>query len=199
MKKFAVIIGHNPTQKGAQAIEPIGKSEFDFNTELAGIMEAKATAFSIDLRVFHRPYVGPYRISGRSTGNYTQEIQQVYQQVDEWDADYSTELHFNSFSFTSYGTEVLSSGSEGSLRFAIISQAKMVALFGRDRIGNRGVKIRNKRGARGYLSLMSGRAPAIIVEPFFGSNRRDCQLMQDIGLEGLAINYLEAMQETAEA
>ena len=156
MKKIAIIVGHNERSQGAQSIEPINRSEFDFNSELAEIMLAKACEFNVELKIFNREY----------QGSYTNEIIKVYGKVNDWNADYSTELHFNSAVFTVAGSEVLTSGSAKSIKFAELTQAELVKLFDRKGKTDRGVKIR-KKGSRGYQSLISGRAPAIIVEPFF--------------------------------
>lgn len=185
MRKIAVIVGHNQISQGAQSITPIDRSELDFNSELAQAMEQRASDFNVEIKVFHREHQGSYR----------REILKVYGEVNEWDPEYSTELHFNSSVFTVSGSEVLSSGSRKSLRFAQLTQDEMVNLFDRKRSnrGDRGVKTR--RQGRGALSLLSGNAPAIIVEPFFGSNRADCRRMNEIGIENLAIAYLTAMSK----
>jgi N-acetylmuramoyl-L-alanine amidase len=191
MKKVAVIVGHNKRSQGAQSIEPINRSEFDFNSELAAIMKSKASEFNVTVEVFFREH----------QGSYTKEIKKVYSEVDNWEADYSTELHFNSAVFTVAGSEVLTSGTKNSVKFANLTQAEQVKLLNRSKVnmnGNgktdRGVKVR-KKGSRGYQSLISGKAPAIIVEPFFGSNRADTALIKKVGLEKLAIAYLTAMSK----
>ncbi|MGB5819453.1 MAG: N-acetylmuramoyl-L-alanine amidase [Saonia sp.] len=182
MKKIAVVVGHNRRWQGAQAIAPINKSEFDFNSDLARIMMTDSVNYTLEIRVFYREYLG----------SYSKEIQKVYGQVDAWGADYSMELHFNSAVFTAAGSEVFSSGSQGSLQFARLAQKELVALFNRSGKNDRGVKIRRK-GSRGYLSLVSGKAPAILVEPFFGSNRGDVQQIHSLGLQKLGEAYLKAM------
>lgn len=184
MKKIAVIVGHNPRKQGAPSIAPLGRSEFDFNSELAQLMLAKSSVYSFEMAIFYREY----------QKSYLKEIQKVYAEVDAWDADYSTELHFNSAVFTAWGSEVLSSGSRKSLVFANKTQEELVSLFDRSGKTDRGVKVR-KKGSRGYRSLVTGKAAAIIVEPFFGSNRQDVQLMHALGLEKLAVAYLKAMEQ----
>jgi len=184
MKKIAVIIGHNPIHQGAEAIAPIGKSEFDFNSELANLIEQESINFPFEIELFYRKF----------KNSYTKEIKEVYKLVDLSKCDYSMELHFNSAVFTVSGSEVLSSGSKKSKHFARLIQKEQVKLFDRTKKENRGVKIR-KKGSRGYLSLISGKAAAIIVEPFFGSNRKDCNLMHTIGTSQLAVSYLKAMDQ----
>ena len=181
--KIAVVIGHNSKKQGAQAITPIDRSEFDFNSELATHMLVLAENYRMDVKTFTREYLG----------SYTKEIRKVYGEVNTWGADFSMELHFNSAYFTAAGSEVFSSGTPESLRFANLVQQELITLFKRSGKTDRGVKVR-KKGARGYLSLVSGKAPAILVEPFFGSNRSDVRKMHQMGLPPLAEAYLRAMQ-----
>ena len=184
MKKIAIIVGHNLKSQGAQSIEPINRSEFDFNSEVAALMVEKSSSYDFDLKIFNR----------QNRGSYSKEIKEVYKKVDDWNADYSIELHFNSAVFTVSGSEVLTSGSPNSEHFATLVQNEFVKLFNRTGTSNRGVKVR-KKGSRGYLSLVSGKAPAIIVEPFFGSNRFDSTLINNLGIEKLAMAYLNAIDK----
>lgn len=159
--KLAIVVGHNVRSQGA--VRPdTGESEFSYNGRMAKYMEQIANDYDLDVRVF-------YRIPG---GGYTAEIKRVYGDVDAWGADASIELHFNAAgSPNASGTETLSSGSQKSLILAQEVQMEMVeALDLRDR----GIKVRNSRTkGRGYLSLVSGRAPAILTEPFFATSTRD--------------------------
>ena len=181
MKKVAIIVGHNERREGAQAIYPLNQSEFDFNNSVAKAMLQAARGHNLELKIFNRYY----------QRSYSREIREVYARVNAWDADYSTELHFNSGPFTAKGTEVLSSGSSGSLKLANATQDILCEVFQRRGRENRKVKVRRK-GSRGYLSLVAGSAPAIIPEPFFGSNRADVRKMMSVGVEGLAAAYVRA-------
>ena len=154
--KLAVVIGHNSVSQGAVRGDT-GETEYVWNGRLAEIMERLAPKFDIDLRVFRR-------VPG---GGYRSEIRRVYSEVDKWGADASIELHFNgSADPSATGIETLSSGTALSLRLAQAVQDEMVCLLG---LRDRGVK--TIRGDdRGGASLISGAAPAILVEPFFGSS-----------------------------
>ena len=181
--KVAIIIGHNEQQPGAMAIAPINEPEFIFNTEVARLMLEYNSNSEIELKTFNR-------IQNASVSS---EIKKVYQEVDQWDADYSIELHFNSFNDSVAGSETLSSGSQKSKKFASYCQEELIALYGRSGTSDRGIKICNKKGQRGYLSLFSGKAPAILPEPFFGSNPEECQKQDHISHEGLAKAYLRSI------
>ncbi|MEM9399979.1 MAG: N-acetylmuramoyl-L-alanine amidase [Verrucomicrobiota bacterium] len=198
MLKLAVIIGHNAQQPGATAVAPVSESEYPFNVKIADLMVRLAEAFGIEIKKIERPYLGPYRRFGVATGNYTKEVKTAYQECDAWGADISTELHFNAAGPTARGSEVLASGSTNSMEFARLTQKGLVKAYNRQGRHDRGVKPRSPK-ERGGISLHSGKAPAILVEPFFGSNDEDCALTNNLGAEGLAKIYLTAAQEYAQA
>ncbi len=171
--KLAVVIGHTSTSGGAKGIG-IAR-EYDYNTVVAEDMRVYAQGSfgdlsdkPIEVKLFRRDGIG---VSG------------AYELVDEWQADLSVELHYNAASSSAKGTETLSSGSSGSLEFANQVQTKLCTLLNRS--GNsRGIKIRNRTNKeRGWLSLVSGRAPAIITEPAFGSNPADAALLKNKQLD----------------
>lgn len=157
MGKIALVIGHNARSQGAVRVTD-GRSEYDWMTGLASQIVAQEPAL---FRVFRRP----------PGLGYSTEIRQAYAAVDAWGADASIELHFNSAAARSAtGTETLTSGTTGSLRLAQLIQPAMVGALG---LRDRGLVTR-KRGDRGGESLWQGRAPAVLIEPYFGSNPDDC-------------------------
>ena len=153
--QLAIVVGHNAVRQGALRPDT-SETEYVWNNRLALLMAALAEDYGITARVFRRV----------ETGSYRRELEVVYAEADRWGADASIELHFNSFADASAGgTETLSSGTAASLRFAAAVQQEVVATLG---LRDRGVK--TVREGRGSGSLISGRAPAILVEPFFGTN-----------------------------
>ena len=154
--KLAIVVGHNSASQGAVR-QDTGESEFVWNGRLARRIERLAGDYGLQVRTF-------FRTPG---GGYSTEIRRVYAEVDAWGADASVELHFNGASSAeATGTETLSSGTALSLRLAESVQREMVLALG---LRDRGIKTRS-RSDRGGMSLISGRAPAILVEPFFGSS-----------------------------
>lgn len=154
--KLAIVVGHNSASQGAVR-QDTGESEFVWNGRLARRIERLAGSYGLQVRTF-------FRTPG---GGYSTEIRRVYAEVDAWGADASVELHFNGASSAeATGTETLSSGTALSLRLAESVQREMVLALG---LRDRGVKTRSSSD-RGGMSLISGRAPAILVEPFFGSS-----------------------------
>lgn len=153
--KLAVVVGHNAISQGAVSVD--GTSEFIWNSQLAELIKDISPR---EVEIF-------YRVHG---GGYSREIDRVYAQVDKYSPDVSVELHFNgSASASASGCLTLSSGSSGSLRLAQnIQQETLRVLQNR----NRGVEVRQKSD-RGGRSLWAGKAPAVMTEPFFGSNAED--------------------------
>lgn len=159
MKKLALVVGHNSVAQGA--VRSDGVSEFQFNSRVAKLAQDYAHKAYPDLEV---------RVFFRQAGlGYRKEIERVYEETDRWGASLTNELHFNSHSDPSaHGAEILSSGTASSFKFAQITQDMLVGRMG---MRDRGVKTR--KTGRGSESLMSGKAPAILSEPFFGSSSKD--------------------------
>lgn len=159
--KIALVVGHNARAQGAVRVTD-KRTEYDWNGMLAqAIHDIDPDA----VRIFHR----------KPEGGYSSEIRRVYAEVDAWGADCSLELHFNAFRESSTGCETLSSGTAGSMVLAGLVQRYTLDAMP---MADRGIKV-VRRGDRGGLSLWSGRAPAILTEPYFGSNPRDCNVADD--------------------
>lgn len=158
--RIALVVGHSEQDGGAARVVD-GVQEFEWNLELAEKIKSHDPGC---FEIFTRKGWLPYR----------EEIAEVYSRVDEWGAEASIEFHFNAVeSPRATGAETFSSGSKGSLALAGAVQSAMVVSLG---LRDRGVKIRNSRtGGRGYESLIAGQCPAILIEPYFGSNAADCK------------------------
>lgn len=156
MTKIALVIGHNARSQGAVRVTD-GRTEYDLNSNLAVAIRDLDPARYVIIR----------RTSGAN------EIGRAYAQVDASGAVASVELHFNAAAAKSAtGTETLTSGTLSSLRLARGVQAGMVRALG---LRDRGlVTIRKGSGGRGEASLWTGRPPAVLIEPYFGSNPTDC-------------------------
>jgi N-acetylmuramoyl-L-alanine amidase len=158
--RVALEIGHSTRDGGAVRVTD-GVQEYEWNKDLAHrIHDLDPTMFEI----FHR----------RPDLRYTSAIRELYGRIDAWGCDLSISMHFNAFhkSSASY-TSTLSSGSKVSLKAADAVQSAMVSVMG---LHDAGVKVRNRRtGGRGWEMLSFGRSPAILIEPYFGSNPSDCR------------------------
>ncbi|MEO0859237.1 MAG: N-acetylmuramoyl-L-alanine amidase [Pseudomonadota bacterium] len=156
--KLAIVVGHNSVSQGAVR-KDTGETEFVWNSRLAKMIARQGEDHGLDVKVFHRT----------SGGGYSTELRRVYGETDRWGADATVELHFNgASSAAATGTETLSSGTALSLKLAASVQREMVAALG---LRDRGVKTRAAKD-RGGKSLFSGQAPAILIEPFFGSSAK---------------------------
>ena len=166
--KIAIVIGHNAKSQGAVRVTD-GVTEFAWNSHLAELIATHAPG---SIKVFQR-------VSG---GGYSAEIDRVYAETDKWGADCVVELHFNASGTAGVaGCETLTSGTKSSVKLAVALQEQMVkALKNRDR----GIKpvMRTDRGGR---SLWQGKAPAALIEPYFGSSREEC-INADLNKDALA-------------
>lgn len=171
--KLAIIVGHNKDAQGAARVTD-GVTEYVWNSALAELIEDQGN----DVKVF-------FRTKG---GGYSAEIDRVYAEVDAWGATASVELHFNAAGDDRVaGCETLSSGSSGSTALCEALQSRMVAVMGER---NRGIKVVSK-DERGGRSLWAGKAPAALIEPYFGSNPDSCDLA-DVKARDLAKAIYEA-------
>src|SRR5262249_7294519 len=78
--RFAIVVGHNKVAKGAkgaQALSPISKSEYDFNSVVGGQMSAEGGHYNLETKVF-------FRQPGLS---YSGEIASAYEAVASWGAE----------------------------------------------------------------------------------------------------------------
>lgn len=181
LNRIAIVVGHNARAQGAQRVTD-GRTEYDWNGDLAAAIMA------------HQPPI--YRVFRRPAGlGYSAEIAQVYAEVDAWNASASIELHFNSAGGSATGTETLHSGSAGSVTLANLVQAGMLRALG---LRNRGLIERKRGSGRGWESLHKGRAPAVLIEPYFGSSRADCEAA-DAGFAALASEINLAAQQFLKA
>ena len=180
--KAAIIVGHNVNQSGAFAGDPIGESEYSFNSKVAKSILEKSRQFDIEIAVFCR----------KPQGGYAREIREVYRRIDDWEANLSLELHFNGAENpAATGCETFSSGTPESLILCEVLQEEMVRTL---RLADRGVKVRTP-DENGGLSLHSGKAPSALVEPFFGSNENDRIRAAELGVNGFAEMFLRGLGE----
>lgn len=161
LPKFAFIVGHEAARPGASSVAPLRMSEYPYNKEVSQLCYIFSREMGFDARVFFRDKIG---IEGASKN------------VNEWGATCAIELHFNSATPAAYGTECLyDSQPSDSKEFAEFVQRRVCEVFKRTGKGNRGAKFL-KSGDRGHYNLLLYKVPATIVEPFFGSNTKDCEL-----------------------
>lgn len=148
--KIALCIGHNSINQGAKSLY-LNESEWVYNKEIAECMDDVCDIY--------------YRSNG---GGYKNEIKRLANQVNQKDYDLVMEMHYNAAVPEASGCEALYfhssiKGKEYAEKFCqTITQNYLTK--------NRGAKPVSSENQRGYYFLQKMKAPAIILEPFFGTN-----------------------------
>jgi N-acetylmuramoyl-L-alanine amidase len=162
--KLGIVVGHHAGAQGAFSTT-LNASEYPWNRDLAARVEALPSA--VARKVFLRDNGG---IAG------------AYAASDQWGSDITVELHFNaSHHPTSTGTGMLYlAGSARGKRFAqrLFNRIDAVLGLGAWPQGTSGAITpfqASGQQMRGQGSLTAGRAPATLIEPFFGSNPSDAR------------------------
>jgi N-acetylmuramoyl-L-alanine amidase len=163
--RVAVCVGHS--RKGDQgAVSVGGVSEWAFNKSVAGILKDQLKQRGIYAIV----------IDDYPAATYSGAMRAVSKEIDKHNVDIAIELHFNSFSSSSAeGFEYLhyESSAKGKKLAICLEKAHEEAVQPQK---NRGIKAIGSKG-RGGGFLRSVRPPAVICEPFFGSNPKEWVLL----------------------
>lgn len=165
---IAIIVGHTNENGGAYAQPPINSREYAYNSDLAFRLQKYIinNYFNkgIDCQIIYRDDIG---CSG------------AYSMANELDAKVIIELHFNSVSNSKInGSETLFHDNHRYSRDLAISIQDAICDALRKGKESRGVK-KLLAGDRGWGNLNLAKCPACIIEPFFGSNPADCQLVTE--------------------
>ena len=182
--KVAICIGHSRHVLGrfdGGAISVGDVPERTFNSELAGRFQDKLKAYGISSVVFD-DYAG---------NGYSSAMQDVANKVKSYGADLAFELHFNSSdSPQSNGYEYLCHyKSDGGRRLATLLLSEHGRKF--PAFKARGVVPIDSNG-RGFAFLQKTLCPAVICEPFFGSNQKEWDTYSK-SLDTLAEVYADAV------
>ena len=173
-KLCALVIGHKKSSPGASN-NKTGLNEFDFNEELAILIEKKAQKTQIQ-RIYRRTY------------------KKLPNDINVLDPHFVVSLHCNAYDGRASGTEVLYyHRSEVGKRIAEILQRRLHDFLG---LRDRGIKEKTTEDRGGYL-LRYTKAPCVIAEPFFIDNDQELAKAQE-NLEGLAGVYASAIDDIAQ-
>lgn len=166
MRKAAIVIGHTEVSPGA--VSPFGIApEWEFNYAVA-----------TELCVVRG--LGDMFVYDTYDKGYTSMVQRNVSKVNQGNYDLLFELHYNSFhNSQANGVEALyhhkdtESWNERDIarRFCDLMEVKLG-------LKNRGVKHIATAKERGYAALYYPKMDAIMLEPFFGSNKNDCEIMK---------------------
>tara|TARA_R110000868_G_scaffold239781_1_gene494264 strand:+ start:263 stop:805 length:543 start_codon:yes stop_codon:yes gene_type:complete len=157
---IAFVIGHHSGSKGAFS-DFFLKSEFDFYIEVIKYLEHDIGKVNL---FYHNPNVS----------SYTERIKETASKLNKFNFDLVIELHFNAATPQANGCETLYYfNSKKSKEFAHIFTDTVCSITG-IKSRSTGVKALTNKRDRGFASVYYPKAPTILIEPFFGTNRKDC-------------------------
>lgn len=184
--KVAICVGHGRLgDRGAYSVG--GVSEWRYNSKVAKILATKLKQRRICSTI----------IEAYPVQNYAGAMDWLAKEIDKHDVDIAIELHFNSFdSSSAEGYEYLyyEKSAEGKrLALCMHKAHKSISPTQIDR----GPKAIGRQG-RGGRFLYTVTPPAVITEPFFGSNLKEWlhlgqrpDVLAEIYAEGIA-KYFES-------
>lgn len=173
--KIAICIGHNEVNKGAFSLY-IKQPEWDYYRAIAERMRDVAD-------IYYRQYVG----------SYNQEISNLAKAVNKQNYDLVIELHFNAAVPSANGCEALYYKNSIKGRAAAKLYCEVIKTNYGSR--NRGAKSLSKDTDRGFLFLQKMKAPAIIVEPFFGSNKEALEFKDKLFHETVLREFIKKLSQ----
>ena len=169
--KVALVLGHHENSKGAYS-PYLRSSEWDFYDEVVDCV----------------PDVDVY-LHDKTITSYTRRIKNTARQLNKKDYNLVIELHFNASSNPSAnGCETLYYFASKKGRDYAKLFSETVTLWTGIKSRNGGLKALTNKGDRCYASVFYPKAPTILIEPFFGSNRKDCELIESPELVASIIN-----------
>lgn len=178
---IGICVGHS-RRGDSGAVSLWGETEHAYNSKVAHSLKDELGRMGIASFV-----IADYEASG-----YTSGIRNAAAKLRAGGATHALELHFNSASASANGAEWLHySGSQGGIKLATAMREAFKAAF--PMVTDRGLKPKG-RGDRGGTFLQMTHCPAIITEPFFGSNAHDCAIFQGEE-ERLAKAYAKGIQK----
>lgn len=159
--KIAFVIGHNSKRKGAYS-KHLKMREFDFYSEVVKHLD--------NVEVF---------IYDETISGYITRVKAMAKKLNAGNYDLVIELHFNSFSdAAANGCETLYFFKSKNGKYYASLFSEIVNDYTGIKLRNGGLKALANRKDRGFASVYYPSAPAILIEPFFGSNKSDCDKIE---------------------
>lgn len=169
--KVAVVLGHHEKSKGAYS-PWLKVSEWDFYNEVVDCLS--------DVDVYYHD---------KNIGGYVTRTKNTARKINKIDYDLVMELHFNSSSNpTANGCETLYYFASRKGRDYARKFSEVVVEWTGIKSRNGGLKALTNKYDRGFASVFYTKAPTILIEPFFGSSRKDCDLIESPELVAQIIN-----------
>ena len=173
--KVAIVIGHTRNgDKGAYS-ETLEMSEYDYNLKVANKMKE----------------VNPstYDVYTHTIQGYYERQKSMADKLNSKNYDLVLELHFNAASPAANGTETLYYfNSKKGKGYAETISNDIVDNFGTKIRGANGAKALVNKNDRGFYAVYLPKAPALIVEPFFGSNIEESKKFMDFEKYACVLN-----------
>jgi len=163
----AIVVGHSRMGDWGAVAADTMTTEWVYNNELAWMIQDHLPS-SIHSTV----------IDSIPAKTYAKAVQYLQKKLNPLDIELVVELHFNSGPPTAQGYEVYhwETSLKGKQAAENILQ-KLKGTFPNN--VNRGIKHRNSTAQRGGRFLKELQAPALILEPFFGSNQREWKFFKN--------------------
>jgi N-acetylmuramoyl-L-alanine amidase len=169
--RIAFVVGHHKDSKGAYS-PYLGMSEWDFYSEvLSNLKESNV--------FFHNP----------KTKGYTNRVKETAAKLDKMDFNLVIALHFNAAETPqANGCETLYyyKSKKGREYASLFSQT--VQSWTGIKSRNGGLKSLTQKKDRGFAAVYYPKAPVILIEPFFGSNKADCKKIKNAEYMACIIN-----------
>jgi len=162
---LAICVGHSRhNDMGAVACD--GKTdEWTYNIQVAREMQAALAEAGVESVVVDQ-YVGQ---------GYTAAMDNLSAELKELKVDAAIELHFNSAHPNARGSEMLHLDTSKNGEW--LARCLQEAVLDEFQTADRGTKGRS--AGRGVQFLEKTHCPAVIVEPFFGSNEADWEIFEN--------------------
>lgn len=159
--RIAFVVGHTEKDKGAYSPH-LNISEWDFYNEVLEHIP-NANVF------YHDPNIR----------SYTARIKNTAEKLNKINLDLVIEMHFNAATPQAHGCETLYYyNSKTSRSYAKVFSETVYNWTG-IKLRNNGLKALVNKHDRGFASVYYPNAPTILIEPFFGSNKEDCEKIGD--------------------
>ncbi|XGU46680.1 N-acetylmuramoyl-L-alanine amidase [Fusobacterium necrophorum subsp. funduliforme] len=168
--KTVLIIGHNARDKGAYS-PYLKMSEYDYWNEVIK---------GLDVPVLRR----------NANRGYGLEMREMLSRLEQLNYDVAIELHFNSAISNAEGAEVLV--YKGNITSKTLATKFLKQLEERGH-KNRGIiGVSHERERNGAYGICNSRGNYILIEPFFGSNEKDCISVN--AMRGILKNFIKEVE-----
>lgn len=173
IKKVALVVGHTTPPKGDKGAysDALKVSENEYWLDVAKRIE-KNNDVKVDIYNVHTHTIQEYYKRQAALANVINNSGVVY--------DLVLELHFNAASPLANGTECLYwFGSKKGKQIAVQLSGHIANVYNTTIRGDNGSRALVNKSDRGYYFTYLLKYPAVILEPFFGSNKEEALKFKD--------------------